>query len=253
MASVKQILTINNHDRVVIAGGSESGKSTIAAGSKDFAFNNTILGRFHYNYKDSKILIVDSKPRFRAQYKTNGLSDKKTYASWSHGAYIPTSIRCDLTIEDLDLALARSNIVICQSDDIDNEYVAVANLINHFRNNANTSESRLVFIDEIMDFYTSNGTPKSGTGNMLIRCARAGAERNISTVIATQRLKGIPPQFFELCTRIYLFRLDYTPDYKRLQEAGAPKEFLPPLYNHEFKLWDKKNRDIIEGVYKIQL
>ena len=252
---LEDVLSINSHDRVIIAGGSESGKSTLAAGSKDYPFQKSILGIFARNYPNAKILIVDTKPRFRANFDVRGLSDKSHYKKWVPGATILGSTRIEPgNLRDLDLAMSRSNIIICQSDKIDEEAGEVATTIDAFRAQSDNNNSRLVYFDEVMDFYTSNGTPVRGSRNILIRCSRAGAERNLSTVFSTQRLKGIPPQYFELATKIYLFRLDYLPDYKRLAESGAPPDFMPPLENHLFKVWDKnKDRKAVYGQFKVKI
>ena len=125
-----------------------------------------------------------------------------------------------------------SNVVIIQTDTVDAEAAKVMQLVELFRKTAGRNRKRAIFFDEIMDFYNQQGSPLRGCGNVAVRCARAGAERDLTSLFATQRAKGIPTQLWELLNKLYLFRLDLVQDLTRIREAGIPPTMLPPEEDH---------------------
>ena len=237
------------------AGGTQSGKSTLCAGSDDYPFSQTLCGQYlaQYGATGAKLCIVDSKPRFHAAFRVDGLSDNRRYRDWGYGPPIPNSTRVDpWDVRGFDRAMRMSPIVIIQTDTVDRDAPGVMLLVDRFRRTSGKKHKRMVFFDELMDFYNQSGMPLRGCGNVALRCARAGAERDLTSLFASQRAKGIPVQLWELLNLLYLFRLDMEQDLARIREAGIPREMVPPEDDHLFKFWTKRSRREVFGPYKLR-
>ena len=92
----------------------------------------------------------------------------------------------------------------------------------------------LLYVDEGMDFFGENGS--SRFGDALRKCYRAGRERNLSTIVAIQRPKGVAIQLISETNLAYVFHFDYHEDLKRLWEMGWPRDVkeTPPEQSHIF-------------------
>jgi hypothetical protein len=249
-------LRLESGDRALCAGGSQSGKSTLCAGSPEYPFRSSLVGewvaRFCNPRDKGKAMIVDSKPRFRAAFRPDGLPDGRRYRDWGYGPEVPASSRVDPgDVHGFERAMKLSDVLILQTDAVDREAPGVMAIVERFRKTSGRSHKRLVYFDETMDFYNQSGTPLAGCGNVALRCARAGAERDLTALYATQRAKGIPPQLWELITKLYLFRLDLEGDMARIREAGIPKAMHPPAEDHQFFFWTKRARREVYGPYRL--
>jgi hypothetical protein len=251
-------IALQSGDRALATGGTQSGKSTLCAGSPEYRFDLTLCGDYVRKYNNTadngKLLIVDSKPRFRAAWRIDGLRDARRYKDWGYGPEIPNSTRVDPgDFAGFKRALAMSPIIIVQTDRVDLEAPSVMALVDRFRRTAGRKHKRMVYFDELMDFYNQSGQPLKGCGNVALRCARAGAERDLTSLFATQRAKGIPPQLWELINKLYLFRMDLEQDMTRVREAGVPPTLWPPEEDHIFKFWTKKARREVYGPYALKM
>lgn len=237
-------------DRGIICGGTRSGKSSLAAGSPTIPFNRSLIYDFAHRYKSSRILLVDTKPRFRAEWTADGRSAKRVYRKWRYGQPIPNSVLVGLGQPgDLARAWRRGNIAICQGSHED--ATIIARTMHAFLDSADGKIPLLMYVDEAMDFYGTTGLPLPRSGNPILQAMRAGGERNVSELIATQRAKFISGQLWELLERLYLFRLELPGDMKRIQEMGIPPGVTPPTENHIFKYFSKLDRGNVFGPYKI--
>lgn len=272
MAVRFESFSMRNGDRALCAGGSQSGKSTLCAGSPEYPFHLTLCGEYLTRYPKAQLMIVDSKPRFRAAFRPDGISDRHRYKNWNYGPAVPNSTRVDpWDITGLERALRTSRIVIVQTDSVDRDAAGVVACIEHFRKTVSKNHPRMVYVDEVMDFYNQSGMPLRGTGNTILRCARAGAERSFTTLLAAQRTKGIPTQLWELINKAYLFRMDLLSDMQRIAEVGAPVKytenikratlgmppvvgsFWPPQQDYLFEYWTKDARQTAWGPYALQM
>src|ERR1700721_4886999 len=127
-------------DRAFAAGGTQSGKSTLCAGSPEYDFTNSLCGnwiaRYNNDSDNGRLLIIDSKPRFRAAFRVDGISDARRYRNWGYGPEIPGSTR--VNAGDIDgswRAMRLSPIVIIQTDRVDVEAPGVMNLVNFLGEN----------------------------------------------------------------------------------------------------------------------
>jgi hypothetical protein len=245
-------------DRAFAAGGTQSGKSTLCAGSPEYDFTNSLCGnwvtRYHNDSDNGRLLIIDSKPRFRAAFRVDGISDSRRYRNWGYGPEIPGSTRVSAgDIEGFWRAMRMSPIIIIQTDRVDVEAPGIMQLVELFRGTSGKKRKRLVYFDELMDFYNQSGMPLKGCGNVALRCARAGAERDLTALYATQRAKGVPTQLWELINKLFLFRLDLLQDLGRIRESGIPDDMWPPEEDHLFKFWTKQDRKHVYGPYALTI
>lgn len=237
-------------DRAIICGGTRSGKSSLAAGSPSVPFERSLIYDFAHRYKKSRILIVDTKPRFRAQWTADGRGARRVYRKWRYGQPIPDSVLVAPAVKgDLERAWRRGNVAICQGTA--NDATLIAYTMHEFLDSADGKIPLLMYVDEAMDFYGPTGLPLPRTGNPILQAMRAGGERNVSELIATQRAKFISGQLWELLERLYLFRLELPGDMKRIQEMGVPPGLTAPDENHIFKYFSKLERKKVFGPYKI--
>jgi hypothetical protein len=234
-------LSLRQRERGLVLGGTEAGKSTLA----DYLGSD-----FTQRYKSSgaRRLVLDTKPRYRAQYLLSGMTAKRRYKSWDHGASIPGSILVE-DPRDLERAFGMGNTVIVQGEsgsDIPRVVACAADFLRHSR----AGRPQLLQVDEVLDFYHSNGASKGGD-DAITRSVRAGRERGTACLICSQRTKGIPPPIMEELSRCYLFRMDFKADAKRLQEMGAPEAMQPPTEQYDFRYWTKRAYGNVYGPYRL--
>lgn len=238
-------LSLRQRERALVVGGVGSGKSTLM----------DMLGSdFVDRYQNGRRLILDSKPRYRAQWQANGVTAKRRYKSWSHGQYIPGSYVAD-TPEEMELAFklgARTVIVQCEAEREIGRLTACA---RRFLEGSRANRPQLLQVDETLDFYHANGSPKGGD-DAVTRTARAGRERGTGFLGGTQRTHGLAATLMAEVNRLYGFRMDYKADNKRLLEMGAPPEMLNlPEREHIFMYWTKQGDAYrkVFGPYKLDI
>lgn len=232
-------------DRGLVLGGAGSGKSTLA----------DQLGldwdRRYWGQK-GKRLILDRKPRYRAEYLSNGVPAKRRYKNWDHGSFIRGSVLVNEP-DDLDLAWSLGyHVAICQGDS-DQDIPRMLAVADRFHRKARASQPQLLYVDELLYFFSSNGMPKGGS-DILKTYAVGGRERGVASLFASQRTKGFPASILEELNRLYLFRVDYTDDVKRCREMGAPvTDEDVPTVEHVFRFWVKTDYRELYGPYELAL
>lgn len=240
-------------DRAIVIGGSGSGKSTLAD-------QLGLEWDQRYWHRHGKRLILDRKPRYKAERNMDGTKAKARYKRWDHGAAVPGSVLVEKP-DDLRIAWQLGyHVAICQghSDADLGRMLAVA---ERFWRDCRASEPQLLHVDEALLFFGPTGQPKGGS-DILRTAYIAGRERGMASLLCSQRSKGYPASVLEETNRLYLFRLDYVEDAKRLTEMGAPLHFkrLPggqleclemPEVEHEFVYWTKAQYRKLWGPYKL--
>lgn len=226
-----------------MVGGVDTGKSTLM----DYLGNEFVR---RYRPSGARRLILDSKPRYRAEHSVRGISAKRRYSNWSHGNAIPGSIVVD---DPADLGLAWDNgaeTVIVQGES-SKDIPRLVDAAGEFLRSSRANRPQLLQVDETLDFFHSNGAPR-GSDDAIIRAPRAGRERGTACLYGAQRTKGMPPTVMEEMTRLYCLRIDYKADAKRLQEMGAPP-FVLPTEPRQFMYWYKGNYSRTYGPYTLTL
>lgn len=211
-------------ERAIILGGSRSGKSVL----EDMLLRHAVQTR-----PNIKALLLDSKPRFRAELYKKGplsLNAEKHYVDWAPGPVIPGSYRADIHSETPLKGYWKNNdpcrVVILQSGE-DSERGKLLEVANGFYEAKMRNADRLLVVDELLDFYHGNGVCIS-RHNVPQKVSRAGGERGIGGLYGAQRPRGIPGQTIEEASIIYLFYLRFSQDMKYLYEQGIPTSIVPP-------------------------
>lgn len=233
--------TKQGSERGLVTGGSGSGKSTLS---------EFMITDFVNKYKNGRVVIADSKPRFRGEYEITGITTKRSgrYKRWDHGTYIPNSVVADLSRRDCGLeqawTLNQSRIVILQTSKT-SELGAIMRGLNVFYEQARASRPQLMVIDEMADFFGVNGQPVPGLPvdyrDVILRTARAGRELGLGLLASMQRPVGVPKAVVQELNKLYLFRLDNVDDMRTLWDLGIPTDIEPPLYDHEFIYWQRRS------------
>jgi hypothetical protein len=232
-------IAVKARERGLAAGGTGSGKSTLA---------EVQIPWFLAEYPTSRVLVADTKPRFRPEWGLDGLRAKRHYKTWAHGTVLNGSVLWDPAQKDYGLGMAWQlghRTVVAQCDDA-TEIPSVFDCIDTFFNQANAKRPQLLVVDELLDFYGPNGQPRRGTRkDGIARTIRAGREKGMGALILTQRPVGVPPQLASELTNCYLFRLDREDDVRTLEKNGAvPFGTVPPGKDHEFVFYDKVTRKV---------
>jgi len=232
-------------DRGLVLGGAGSGKSTLA----DY-LGLDWDGR--YWARKGKRLVMDRKPRYRAEFLSNGLPAKRLYKHWDHGSFIRGSVLVREP-DELDLAWSLDYHVAIVQGDSDADIPRMLAVADRFHRRARASQPQLLYVDELLYFFSSNGMPKGGS-DVLKTYAVGGRERGVASLFASQRTKGFPASIMEELNRLYLFRVDYREDIKRCREMGAPvTDEDVPEKEHVFRFWTKADYKMLYGPYSLDL
>jgi len=234
---------MRERERALLLGGTGTGKTTL---------EEMLISDFYNRYLSSRILILDSKPRFRAEFLTNGVTAKRLFRHWKPGPTIPGSVLIRRASQLSDAWRLGARIVVAQCE-LQEERKYLVECAEEFFKSARHSRPQLLCVDETADFFHMNGSPISGSSDALIRVSRAGRERGTAGLYCTQRAKSIPTSIIEEMTLLYLFLLDSKRDLDRCIEMGAPEWIEPPENKLEFKLWSKHERKKVYGPYRVAL
>ncbi len=187
------------------------------------------------------VLLLDTKPRFRAERIAWGFRGRwryraeKLYEDWAKGPLLPNSVVVDLESDFPFRGVWREpgEIVILQSGEPSHRrhmlHVARQFLKQHTR-----GRERLLVVDEMLDFYQRNTLGVDARNDVILDAARAGGERNFGLLAAAHRPKGIPPLLNMLSSRVVLYHLRYRNDMSYLWDMGIPDE-ESPAGNYHFR------------------
>lgn len=220
--------------RGLCVGSTGTGKTTLS---------EALIRQFQRDNPRARVLIIDSKPRFRAEWELAGITARSRYRKWGYGEYWPGSVRLPLDRPERELKAAwaaKYQTVIAQVDrlaDLD----LLRWSIDAFYEKEGAAIPRLLYIDEVADFFGTGGTARQG--DSILRVARSGRERNVALLASSQRPRGIPKSLLTELSILYLFHLDFRQDIKHLQEMGLPEDIgIPPAGEHSFIYWSKTSR-----------
>lgn len=230
-------IRVRRNERGFIAGGTGAGKTFLA--------ELTVQGFVdEYRKENALALIIDSKPRFRAQWLETGVSAARLYRKWDHGGK-PLRNSYLVNIADPKASMRASYTlgarIFIATASRSAEYGLLLQAAERFFEDARSRQPRLVYIDEFMDFFSRNGSPLE-KNDILLRCVRAGRELGVSVIASSQRTYQIPGQALSEATKFYVFRLDNMDDLKHMVNFGLPKNLLVPTKDKEFLYYDKPRR-----------
>lgn len=241
--------------RALILGGSRSGKSVL----EDMLIRYTVLDR-----PNIQQLLLDSKPRFRAEIERFGPAGRmvrdasKHYADWEPGPTIPGSYRVDIHSESPLKGYWKADdpcrTVVLQTSE-ETERHKLLEIANGWFEKRQPNADRMLIVDELLDFYHGNGVCIASRCNVPLKVNRAGGERGFSGLYGAQRPKGIPVQITEELSILYLFHLRFESDMRYLYENGVPTSVTPPTEKHAFRVITIEPGGHAEdrGLYRLQL
>ena len=207
-----------------------------------------LLHHWRQNMTQPRILIVDTKPRFRATHELNGLTTQTTrrYRGMKRGEEIPHSVVLPAGVH-VRSAMQQAwrlgfDTVIAQHEDAYDWHKAA---VHWFYRDSKDGYHQLVVVDELADFFGTAGA--FSQGHPMVRVVRSGRERGVAFLAGTQRPKGIPKAVLTELSNIYIFRLAYEDDMEHLREMGLPLDAeAPDLENpaddYAFYFYSKKTR-----------
>ena len=227
-------------DRALLIGTVRYGKSTLAA---------TLVRMFSTRYSrpsdrtrtSCRVLVIDTKPRWRATRTVTGRSVRARYKYFVKGDVLDGVVLDDM--RDWNLAwspdLNPSGIVIAQRLDLESgsagQIAFMLQTIRRFFDTQIPSVPSLLFVDEGMDFFGESGSSIQGTA--IARCWRVGGEKGMSCLMGLQRPKQVSLQLLTESNILYLFHLRYEADTKRLYEMGFPPGVDSPRQRYRFLLF----------------
>ena len=226
-------ITRKGADRGLIVGESGTGKSTVSL---------RILEIFRDTYLPSgRILIADTKPRWRATRTLSGDPISKRYGKMVEGDKIDSMLLDSPSdwgmVWDRDVNPTRTVIIQpdLRTDYVQDEEIArqVYFISKYFRT-LDPREPSLLYIDEGMDFFGPNGSAKSG--DIIQRCYRAGRERGLATLMGVQRPACITPLAMSESNVKILFALGSDDDLLTLRKRGFPRTIAPIDEDYHFRL-----------------
>lgn len=235
------------HGRGLAVGGTGSGKTTL---------EEQVIADWLRRYpRDGRTLILDSKPRFRAEWQLNGLGAKRLYRRWGHGRIVPGSVLLPIggdPRDNLRQAWAhKHSVAIAQVDRVrglDDVPWLLAYLRSFFAD-SDRRRHQLVVIDEAADYFSSSAAYSKG--HPMVQVARSGREVGCSLFACSQRPRGIPPSFLTEATQYYVFALDHDKDLAHLHTVGLPEHLSEPSEEFQFLAYNKRTKK--HGYYTVDL
>jgi hypothetical protein len=185
-------------------------------------------------------LVIDTKPRFHAEWELNGLSTNTTrrYKNWGIGSKVFKNsfvVPGNQNVKkELDFIWSlKGNVAIVHAERAA-DLPFVSHVASVFFDSYSASIPRLVFVDELADFYR-----RVSLGDIFMRIARVGRERNCALIACSQRPRKIPTEVITELKRLYMFELSYREDMKHIYEFGIPEYVVKPE-GHAFYMYDKE-------------
>lgn len=215
-------------DRATLVGATGTGKSTLIA---------YLLRCFQEDYGDPRILMLDTKPRWRAEYLADGTRADRRYKRMAKGDTLVGSMALD-RLDDWDLVWDRdvnpSQIVVAQRIGTRKRPARHASNVlfqilvaERFFDTQDAKRPSIICFDEGMDFFHGSAAARGGS-DIVQRCYRAGREMGLVPVLGAQRPIGINIQTLTEINYCALFDLNFDKDVRRLWEMGWPKNEGPP-------------------------
>lgn len=233
-------LTPQRGERVATFGGSRTGKS---------ALQEWEARTIQHLRPSCAQLILDSKPRYRAEQKRHPwfpkqrVSAHKLYQDWAAGPVVPNSVTTDIWADHPFRGLWQKDkpgeIVILQGETRQDHIRMLQLAMSFVKAQWKNRERRLIF-DETLDFYARNGYSIDGRNDALYLAARAGGERGIGTEFGAHRVYGIPHLILMQLSRVNLFHLVSDSDMRHLQQTVGIKDAQSPHGDFVFRQWEKK-------------
>lgn len=223
------------NERALFVGKTRFGKSTLA-----LVCMNELLD----TYPKMELLVIDTKPHFRASNLLNGMKASQVYRHWQAGDFFPESVV--LPADDMSVSLdyafdiahtiagpSRGAVVIVQTDTKKDYHNIARRLLEQYRR-SNKKRNVYIYIDEAYSLLKYDRE----TAESVTICVTAGGERGVGISLATQRPRWIPVEALSEVTTYYIFRLDNAKDRDNLRDNGLPPGFRFPRARFVFRYYN---------------
>lgn len=221
--------------REIVFGGTRAGKS---------GYMEWITRHISETRPEAMQIIVDSKPRFRAETERMWMNPRGRrnasyrYRSWAKGPVVPNSVVVDLYSDHPFKGLWRrpGEIAIMQSGEA-SDWTRMLVLLNAFVKAEIKGRERRIVADEVLDFYNRQSMSINQKNDVFYRASRAGGERNIGLSLGAHRVYGLPPLIMSMASVYVLFHLRHDADLRYLREYGVNEE-KSPQENYVFRRYE---------------
>jgi hypothetical protein len=230
-------LVPNPGERVLTAGRSRTGKSS---------FMDWELREIQDARPTCMQILVDTKPRFRAQRIRGPISYRnrrnasKLYTSWQKGPVVPNSVLVPLWDDHPFRGLWNDNnpneIAILQSGEAQ-DWLRMLQLLKQFCAAHIKGRERRIIVDEALDFYGRTTWSIDPRNDVFYRVARAGGERAIGLELGAHRIHGLPPLVLNMLSRVNLFHLADDSDLIHLRRSVGIRDAESPQGDWIFRQW----------------
>lgn len=223
-----------------------------ASGQREILFAGTRGGKSSYldwelrtiqHYRPEAMqLLIDTKPRFRAECEPVGYYKRRSaawrYKDWAKGPTVPNSCLVNLWSPHPFRGLWRrpGELAIMQSGETA-DWKRMLQLADRFCKAHIGDRERRIVVDECLDFYQRNSWGIDPKNDVFYRAARAGGERNIGLSMGAHRVHGLPPLIIDMTNIIVLFHLRNDDDMKYLNAHGIPGK-TSPKGNYVFRRYE---------------
>jgi hypothetical protein len=225
--------------RAYLVGATDTGKSTLM---------EVLMAEYQAAYSEPKlpvrVLICDTKPRFRAERELSGISTKNTgrYKKWFYGSLpIPGSYALNIggnIRSELDTVWSYGGTVAIISAEAEEQWDYVADCAREFFDGYGAKYPRLLVVDELADFFQFRKL-----GYIFQRISRNGRERDCALIAGSQRPRKVPIEVMTEMSRLYMFELQFDEDFDHIMQFGVPRAVRRTLAQpsgHQFYLYDRK-------------
>jgi hypothetical protein len=191
-----------------------------------------------------RVLICDTKPRFRAERELSGVSTSTTgrYRKWHYGSLpIPGSYALNIggsVKSELDSVWAYGGTTAIISAESEEEWDYVADCARVFFEGYGAFFPRLLVVDELADFFQFRKL-----GYIFQRISRNGRERDCGLIAGSQRPRKVPIEVMTEMSRLYMFELAFDEDYDHIMQFGIPRMLRKTLVQpsgYQFYMYDRK-------------
>ena len=197
-----------------------------------------------------RVLILDSKPNYRAQWRLNGTSARGEYKRMEPEPAVPDSVLLRLQSHGELKQVWRQNhhVAIAQIWDI-GDIGALRAIMKEFYTTSDAKYHQLALIDETADFYSSSAAYSAG--DPILQVIRSGRKRHVACLACSQRPASLPGSLLSEATNVYVFDLPKKADRQKLEEANLPADMALPSNEFEFYYYSRQGRT--SGTYKLNL
>lgn len=226
------VLTLPRAGRTAIFGMTGAGKTLLG---------DTLRNMWLRKYPNGKVLVVDSKPHYRAQWQLNGVLAKPLYRKWDSSNehdYLPGAIVLSLdnpahAAHQLRQAYRRSRVVVVQGGRP--AWRALLWYAQQFYEIfSNKQGPRLMDVDEAADFFEVDRF-----GGILLQSLRAGRQLGLGVLMGSQRPVFLPKATLTESDRLYVLKLKNEDDLKTIQKnGGLPRWVEAPRKFYEFRYYN---------------